>query len=154
MEALFRGTGSGELHLPYHLRVYKEYDLGMIKKRERKKEGKAALPEGEKYEVAFPSVLQIPGLGKVEVTLHPVKFCDDSQNIPEKTYTKWFDYDKISSVIVFRTRESGDYFMINKRLGRKTLQDYFVNEKVPRQERDRIYLLAEGAHEYGYPAIG
>ena len=151
VEALFGGTGSGELHLPCHLRVYKEYELGMIKKGDGKKEGKAALPEGEKYEVTFPSVLQIPGLGKVEVTLHPVKFCDDSQNIPEKTYTKWFDYDKISSAIVFRTRESGDYFMINKGLGRKTLQDYFVNEKVPRQERDRIYLLAEGAHVIWIP---
>ena len=31
------------------------------------------------------------------------------------------------------------------------MQDYFVNEKVPRQERDRIYLLAEGAHVIWIP---
>ncbi len=151
MESLFRGTGSRELHLPYHLAVYKKYDLGMIKKRDKAGKDKPVLPLAE-YEVGacFPSSVCVPGLGKVELTLTE-PFCRNSQNIPEKTYTKWFDYDKISSAIVFRTRKSGDYFMINNGMGRKSLQDFFVNEKVPRQERNKIYLLAEGSHVIWIP---
>ncbi len=170
VEALFRGTGSRELHLPYRLVVYKKYDLGMIKKRDEAGKDKAFLPLREnkvecEVTLPFPSSIYVPGLGRVEFTLHCSKkvestelfcgntvfFCEDSQNIPEKTYTKWFDYDKITSAIVFRTRKSGDYFMIHNGMGRKSLQDYFVNEKVPRQDRDKIYLLAEGAHVIWIP---
>ena len=36
-------------------------------------------------------------------------------------------------------------------MGRKSLQDYFVNEKVPKQERDQIYLLTEQEHVVWIP---
>ena len=146
---LFQGTGSKELYLPYDLVVYKKYDLGMIQKKEKnrrsdiQKEGARGM-----YKVTPPSVLDVPGLGRVEFTVFPLQHY---QNIPEKTYTKWFDYDKITSSIMLRTREKGDYLTINNRMGHKSLQDYFVNEKVPREERDRIYLLAEDSHVIWIP---
>ena len=43
-----------------------------------------------------------------------------------------------------RTRRPGDY--ISAAGGRKKLQDYFIDEKIPRPERDRIPLLADGPH--------
>ena len=67
-------------------------------------------------------------------------------NIPEKRYTKWFDYDKITTSVLLRVRERGDYLTINSSMAHKSLQDYFVNEKIPRQERDSFYVLADGAH--------
>ncbi len=152
VEALFKGTGSGELHLSYGLRVYKEYDLGMIKKKDRAKEGLSAEENEKEYELTVPSSLYVPGLGTVEVAVRSARETGNlCENIPEKTYTKWFDYDKITSAIVFRTRKSGDYLTINGGLGRKSVQDYFVNEKVPRQDRNRIYLLAEGSHVIWIP---
>ena len=48
--------------------------------------------------------------------------------------------------MVFRTRRPGDYLTINRNMGRKSLQDYLVNEKVPRNMRDLLYVLAEGSH--------
>ncbi len=148
METLFKGAGCREIHLPYGLLVYKKYDVGMIQKREKDVcvdniEGKE-----NKYEISIPSVLELPTLGKVEFTIFSRK---ESQIIPQKTYTKWFDYDKITSSIVFRTRKQGDYFTINKNMGHKSLQDYFVNEKVPKKDRDKIFLLAEGSHVIWIP---
>ena len=36
-------------------------------------------------------------------------------------------------------------------MGHKSLQDYFVNEKVPRENRDKIYLFAEESHVVWIP---
>ena len=66
--------------------------------------------------------------------------------IPRKFYTKWFDYDKIKNAIQLRYRRKGDYLTVTASGGRKSLQDYFVNEKVSRWERDRVPLLCDGDH--------
>ena len=52
-----------------------------------------------------------------------------------------------------RTRKKGDFLTINKKMGHKSLQDYFVNEKIPKEERDRIILLAEGSHVIWIPGL-
>ena len=79
-------------------------------------------------------------------TLEWEVFPYEKQQIPEKTYTKWFDYDKIKDSLEVRFRLPGDYITINAQGGRKKLKDYFIDCKIPRQERDRITLLAEGSH--------
>ena len=71
---------------------------------------------------------------------------DKSKIIPEKTYTKWLDYDKIEKSLVLRTRQTGDYLTINKTLSKKTLKKYFIEEKIPKNERENIYVLADGSH--------
>ena len=43
-----------------------------------------------------------------------------------------------------RTRRAGDYLPI--RGGRKKLQDFFVDSKIPKNQRDEILLLACGSH--------
>ncbi|MCM1127608.1 MAG: tRNA lysidine(34) synthetase TilS [Lachnospiraceae bacterium] len=163
VERLFRASGSKELHLPYQITVYKEYDVGIIRKeskaaaalrgkdrgKDRGKNLTESIGDGvisREQKVEVPGEITVPGLGIVEFT---VFLADKSQNIPEKTYTKWFDYDKISSSMVFRTRQAGDYLTVKDSRGEikhKLLQDYLVNEKIPKQERERIYLLAEGSH--------
>ena len=98
----------------------------------------------------MPEPVQIEGAGTVsfgglqfQVT---VEDWDESKNFPINHYTKCFNYDKISGSVSLRTRKSGDYLEINKDHGRKSLQDYLVNEKVPKEQRDQVILLAEGSH--------
>ena len=67
------------------------------------------------------------------------------QKIPEKKYTKWFDYDKIKGTLSVRTRQTGDYFTL-KGGKKKTIKAYMIDEKIPRQKRDEMLLLAEGHH--------
>lgn len=63
--------------------------------------------------------------------------------ISEKKYTKWFDYDIIKGTLQIRTRKTGDWISVTKEGGKKKLKDYFINEKIPREERESTLLLAD-----------
>ena len=65
--------------------------------------------------------------------------------IPKNGYTKWFDYDKIKCALSVRYRETGDYMTLAGG-GRKSLKSYLIDAKVPREERGKIPLVAEGSH--------
>ena len=70
---------------------------------------------------------------------------DKNQEIPVNCYTKWFDYDKIRQEVVLRTRRPGDY--LSTGLGaHKKLKDYLIDNKVPRESRDGLTVLADGNH--------
>ena len=36
--------------------------------------------------------------------------------------------------------------MVNSDMNKKSLKSYFINEKVPKEKRDNIKLLADGSH--------
>lgn len=59
-------------------------------------------------------------------------------------YTKVFDYDKIKFTLQLRTRQIGDYIQIDQNGGNKKLKDFFIDQKVPKEYRDRILLLTDG----------
>ena len=134
--------------LPCQVHVYKQYEWIKIEKREA-----SAEPSGEEYPelpVRIPSVIQVPLLGDVEFrTFSHVK----SQIIPQKTYTKWFDYDKITATLLLRPRQAGDYLTINQQMGRKSLQDYFVDQKIPKENRNSLYVLAMDHHVVWVPGL-
>ncbi|MBO5486987.1 MAG: tRNA lysidine(34) synthetase TilS [Eubacterium sp.] len=65
--------------------------------------------------------------------------------IPEKDYTKWFDYDMIKDVLVLRNPAEGDYFTLDSG-GKKKLSRYYMDCKLPRSQRDRQLVLAEHHH--------
>ncbi len=66
---------------------------------------------------------------------------ENSQN----QYTKWFDYDKIKGTLSIRTRKTGDYLILPSG-GRKTIARFMIDEKIPKEDRDHILLLAENDH--------
>ena len=70
----------------------------------------------------------------------------ENQQIQEKKYTKWFDYDKIEETLCVRKRKTGDFLTVTREGGRKKLKDYFIDCKIPRETRDNITLLADGSH--------
>lgn len=67
------------------------------------------------------------------------------QAIPQSPYTKWFDYDIINHSVVIRTRRPGDYIVIGSNGESQKLNRYFINEKIPAEQRDRILLAAAGS---------
>ncbi|MBR4059234.1 MAG: tRNA lysidine(34) synthetase TilS [Lachnospiraceae bacterium] len=73
-------------------------------------------------------------------------FENNLENVPKNDCIKWFDYDKIITTLSLRTREQGDFLVIRDDGARKSLQDYLVNEKVPKSERDKQLLIADGNH--------
>ena len=62
------------------------------------------------------------------------------------TYTKCFDYDRITNGLRIRNAEAGDYLIVDADGHHKELKDYFVNEKIPASMRDRVLVVADGSH--------
>ncbi|MGN0399578.1 MAG: tRNA lysidine(34) synthetase TilS [Blautia sp.] len=82
------------------------------------------------------------GVRELEIEI----FSRENQQIREKKYTKWFDYDKIKETLCVRQRKTGDFLTVTQEGGKKKLKDYFIDCKIPREERDSITLLADGSH--------
>lgn len=85
---------------------------------------------------------QIQRLFGVKILEKPAEL----KTFPQNNYTKWFDYDIIKNAVKIRRREPGDYIVIDKNGSRQKLKQYFINEKIPQNIRDSIWLVAEG-HE-------
>lgn len=69
--------------------------------------------------------------------------CYDAFN--GNAYSECFDFDKLPKSIKLRTRQSGDVIR-PLGSGKKKLKDYYIDKKLPREERDRTPLLADGAN--------
>ena len=101
----------------------------------------------------FPlQTLQIPGITRVETRGLEIsckifeKNVDFSmEDIPQKAYTKWIDYDIIKNTLTIRGRKSQDVIGISRAGGTQKLKSYFVNEKIPAKIRANIPLIADGS---------
>ena len=66
--------------------------------------------------------------------------------ISKKKYTKTLAYDTMIPYITLRTRKEGDWLVVNSEGGRRKLKDYLIDEKIPRDRRDEILLIAQESH--------
>ncbi len=57
---------------------------------------------------------------------------------------QYFDYESLKMGIYLRNRTKGDLFKPLNGKGTKKLKEYFIDEKIPREERDKILLVATG----------
>ena len=115
----FRETGKS-IDLPYGLIGRKTYGGLLVEEKQTRAEtgtaGQLVLTETDRYE-------------KME----------------EKDFTKIIDYDKIDKDIQLRYRKPGDFFVFSKDGKSKSLSRFFIDQKIPREERDRIPLAADGS---------
>lgn len=137
--------------LPGGLIARRGYHEIYIEKTEgtREPEGRAGKGAFIQEQVAVTDV-EIPGKYRFEELGMELEFLllnrEENQQIPEKTYTKWFDYDKIKVNLQLRTRRTGDFLQVNSQGAQKKLKAYFIDKKIPGEDRDRILLLADGPH--------
>lgn len=110
-------------------------------------------------EIHYSEKLQIPGvlkcpLGILEISVLEYKknirhntlpFDKNNEIVTQKMYTEWLDYDKIKGDIYLRTRQPGDYLIINRQGGRKKLKEYLIEEKIPAGKRDEVLVIASGS---------
>lgn len=130
-------SGEKKVDLPYNLEAVKQYDRLIIRRKAIiDKDAIQIFIEGEgKYNLGKA------GLLKVRIFSY-----DSGQHISQNTYTKWFDYDKIINCLEVRNRLSKDYLTVNNQLATKTLKDYMIDEKIPKEIRDTIPVVADGSH--------
>ncbi len=55
--------------------------------------------------------------------------------VAKRDCVKYFDYDKMKYKPCLRTRESGDYFIMDKEGHHKSLARYFIDAKVPSADK-------------------
>ena len=53
------------------------------------------------------------------------------EKIPQKDYTKWFDYDMIVNSLFLRNPLEGDYFCMDQNGHKKKLSRYYIDEHIP-----------------------
>ena len=152
---LMTRQGSKELTLPYGIKAYKEYDRLILFRNAadiicRTGGGKTA---DKPYAVEPPTEVIVPGEGTYTFLLleNNENYYENKQNIPENRYTKWFDYDKITTTLLLRTRQQGDYLTIDKALHTKSVKQYMIDEKIPKIKRDSMHILADGDHVLWIP---
>lgn len=66
-------------------------------------------------------------------------------DLEENDYTKCINYDKIKFNLQLRTRKEGDYISVYADGRTKKLKNYFIEQKIPAQYRDRVLLVADGS---------
>lgn len=141
LQKLAAGQTGKKIYLPYGVIGEKTYGALLLHPKEEKPEKKA-----EPVRIPLASV---PGKTRVfagTICCRLLKFSKKDTEIPRNMYTKWFDYDKIKDRLYLRTREPGDYFVLDEGGHRKKLKDYWIDEKVPVYRRGEVLLLAEGSH--------
>lgn len=130
-----------KISLPGHLTVQRECDILRFSKEKKREDDCCKLS----VDVTKPGVYEIENW-KITVEAFERKDAVFEEIIEEKKYTKCFSYDTIKSNVLLRTRQTGDYLVVNSQGGKKKLKDYLIDCKVPRQKRDRIWLFADGSH--------
>lgn len=73
------------------------------------------------------------------------KNVEDNYKVVYNSLVQFFDYDKICMSLTFRNREDGDYFKPINSSGTKKLKKYFIDNKIPRELRDKYFLLTIGS---------
>ena len=145
---LCEGTsGSAQISLPYSLIAERSYNKLVIKLKDTKNSSnynnEYLIPP--ELEVGDFLDFRIPKLGMAHIS---VLQYNDWKLFPTSAYTKWFDYDRIQGA-VFRNRLKDDYILLERNddsdgLCKKKISKLMTDEKIPRSERDEIYLLADG----------
>ncbi len=126
------------IDLPYGITAMREYNHIELRTK-----GKDLSKDLEPRELLIPGVTPLFEEGKsIKASLLNYK---KNMIIPQSICTKWFDYDKIKDTVLIRCRKQGDYLCIDKG-GTKKLKALLIDEKIPRQKRDVLPLLADGSH--------
>ena len=148
-ELLHQGTGKS-VSLPHGFRAVNIYGFLEVRPDEPKKpqstvnESFAFSVQALRHPGERKGVL-LPGIQNGNLLQMHIFSCENGDEFPKNQYTKWFDYDKIKDTLSLRHRQPGDYLTLPSG-GRKTLKSWMIDEKIPRQEREEIWLLAEEKH--------
>jgi len=125
------GKSGDRLYLPGKIRVIKKYSVLVI--------------SSEDPKILSHYTIESPGeiyLRESSITFY-TKLLDigEIDSFGDGKTTAYINADKLDFPLLVRPRQNGDYFYPLGFGKKKKLQDYFVDEKIPRDERDAIPLL-------------
>jgi len=135
VDLLNKGTGAAVI-LPQNIKAYISYNNLVLSINTK--------PENYKYylelEYDKDNIAQSFDLTVRLRTIEASKIAD----IEKDKYKVYIDKGKVKDKLVLRNRSDGDVFSPIGLKGSKKLKEYFIDEKIPREERDKILLIADG----------
>lgn len=132
LELIKKGKTGDRLYLPDNLRVIKGYSTLIMTTEPPIMIGK--------YSLTVPGTVIIKETG---ITIK-AEILEKIEGLGDGKHTIVLDADKAGQHFYIRPRERGDFFYPLGFGRRKKLQDFFVDEKVPRDERDTIPIVLSG----------
>jgi tRNA(Ile)-lysidine synthase len=132
IELVKHGRQGDRLHLPRGIRAIKDYATLLL--------------TSERPATVGSFTLNVPGKVVLKNFGVVIKASIEqaAENYGNGKTTAVFDAGKTGTELTVRSRKKGDFFYPLGFGRRKKLQDYFVDEKVPRDERDAVPLVVAG----------
>ena len=138
---LFEKQVGRQMDLPYQLQARRTYDGVLIQVKR------------DVYLEVFQQDILIEAGNEGRISYENQEFqykiyenSKENMNWEQKGGKLYFDCDIIQNGLIVRTRQPGDYITIHPDGRTQKIKSFFINEKVPREMRDRILLLADGSH--------
>ncbi|WP_353685018.1 tRNA lysidine(34) synthetase TilS [Thermodesulfovibrio sp. 3907-1M] len=125
------GKPGDRLYLPKGIRAIKGYSTLTVTAESPKKLST--------YEIPKPMDIYLKE-ANIFLSLKEIKR-EELQDFGNGKSTIYIDMDKIKFPLIVRARKAGDYFYPFGFGKKKKLQDFFVDEKVPRDERDTVPVI-------------
>lgn len=148
-EHLLHAAGSADLDLPGGIRAKKVYDRLFFVTAGKQESAREKQSWEERI---FPCPER-----REDYRVRRFPYSGNPDDIPADTYTKWLDYDRISSFLTFRARKEGDRLAIGIKSGEgelsankaeafcyKKLTRVMIDQRIPADLRDRMILPADG----------
>lgn len=150
--SLVTKEGNHSINLPFGIVARREYGRVIIEQPPSDREGGEIWNGNPVMLPSWTEMMEAPYLcdvGNGEQLEFRIIFGKKAQKVPENRYTKWFDYDKIEEPLMIRARRTGDFFTIAAGTGHmahKSLKEYMIAEKIPKQLREKIPVISSGSH--------
>lgn len=141
MLGLFQKEVGKQLDLPYLVVAKRTYEGISLSKKRKTESFSEKMPEMDMEIIEIGGIERIRKEGyNIFITLSE----GEEKKLSQNGCVRWFDYDRITENLRLRTRKEGDFLRISEDGRKKKLKAYLIDEKVPREERDYLPLLAMG----------
>ena len=140
MARLMDGPAGKALDLPGGVRFEVSYDTASLRPREDAAGAKPERLEGE-HRLEIPGETRLPGWVVSSSVIDALESSEHANDASRDRFAATFDYDSLGGALSVRSRAPGDRFQPLGMARDKKLQDFMVDAKIPRAERDRIPLL-------------
>ena len=146
---------SGCLHLPGGLLVNRNYGLLEFRRFERSnvrhRSGRVPKGPGEAFnlDVSIPGTIRITSLG-ISIRFRELKRVPPVMATDRRAY---LDRDRIAFPLVIRSMKPGDRIQPLGMTGTRKLKSVFIDEKIPRELRGTIPILADALSILWVPGV-
>jgi tRNA(Ile)-lysidine synthase len=137
IEAILDANGSKCVDLPHDIVVLKEYEELIFAPKQ------ILDNENQDNSKEIDRIRNRTTFEDYRIIMKKLKKLPKTKYLYEDKYTAYLDLDKLQFPIIIRHRHPGDRFKPLGMKHSKKLKDFFIDEKVPKFERDKVLLFSD-----------